>query len=118
MTRSAMLSSIEHTFKTALDIISKKNADYGADADPFRNFRTAEVLGLSVEKAILVRLMDKISRINNLLEREARVSDESMADTLVDSIAYLAILKAYRERDATPPQEPAPAPHLGGIKLC
>jgi hypothetical protein len=94
--RNAMLDNIRATYELGLSIIEKKNHDYGADADPFRNFRTAGVLGLTVEKAILVRVLDKLARVNNLLEHDAYVTEESMEDTLVDAINYLAILKAYR----------------------
>jgi len=35
------------------------------------NFRNAEVVGVSVERGILVRMMDKVSRSSNLLEVDA-----------------------------------------------
>ena len=91
-----MIENIRATYDAGISIIEKKNRDYGADGDPFRNFKTATVLGLTVEKAILVRLMDKIARVDNLLEHEAYVTEETLEDTLVDAINYLAILKAYR----------------------
>lgn len=102
--RNEMLESIRTTFETGLEIVKKKNLDYGADADPFRNFRSASLLGLSVEKAILVRTLDKLARINNLLDHDAYVTEESMDDTIVDCINYLAILKAYREIQYAEPQ--------------
>ena len=92
-----LISNVRDTYKTALEIVERKNADYATQADPFANFRTANVLGLSVEKGILVRTLDKIMRVNNLLEHEAYVTEESMEDTLTDAINYLALLKAYRE---------------------
>lgn len=95
--RDALIESVQKTFAAGLTLVERKNRDYGAGNDAFRNFRTAGVVGLSVEKAILVRVLDKISRIDNLLEHEAYVTEESMEDTVVDAINYLAILKAYRE---------------------
>lgn len=92
-----MLASVRETFESGIAIIEKKNHDYGAITEPFANFRSAELLGLSVEKAILVRTLDKITRINNLLAHDAFVTEESMDDTIVDAINYLAILKAFRE---------------------
>lgn len=92
---------MEKTFKKCLSISKKKNADYtGATesaGDPFANFRRSEVVGVEVEQGILVRLMDKVSRISNLLEAEAQVEDEKIQDTIEDAINYLAILLAYIE---------------------
>lgn len=95
--RDALLSSVNKTYTQSLAIIERKNRDYGADSDPFKNFRGAALLSLSVEKGILLRLMDKIARVDNLLSRPAAIMDESLEDTLVDAIGYLAILKAFRE---------------------
>ncbi len=92
-----LIANVRDTYAKAIEIIEKKNADYATQADPFANFRTANILGLSVEKGILVRTLDKIMRVNNLLEHEAFVTEESMEDTLTDAINYLAILKAYRQ---------------------
>lgn len=92
-----MLDNIRATYDAGISIVEKKNHDYGADADPFRNFRTAGILGLTVEKAILVRVLDKLARVNNLLDHEAYVKDESLEDTLIDAINYLAIMKAFRD---------------------
>ena len=95
--RDALIESVRRTYEVGLAIVEKKNKDYGANEDPFRNFRAATMLGLSVEKAILVRTLDKLARINNLLDHEAYVTEETMDDTIVDACNYLAILKAWRE---------------------
>jgi len=97
ITPEDLISNVRHTYRKALEIIERKNADYATQSDPFANFRTANILGLTVEKGILVRTLDKIMRVSNLLEHEAFVTEESMEDTLTDAINYLALLKAYRE---------------------
>lgn len=97
MTTKEFLKSIERTFAVGLDICTKKNADYAGEDDPFKNFKSAEVVGVPLERAILVRVLDKLSRVSNLLDKEAAVADESIEDTLIDMINYLAILKAHRE---------------------
>lgn len=90
--------SMKQTFADALELSVRKNHDYAGDADPFKNFRVVEVLGLcSVEKGIAVRLCDKLSRIATGLGNELKVKDESLIDTLNDVINYAAILKAYIE---------------------
>jgi hypothetical protein len=96
-TRDALLKSVRQSFEKGLAIIEKKNHDYGANADPFKNFRSVELLGLPVEKGILVRMLDKLARLNNLLDHEAYVTDESFEDTAIDLQNYAAILRAFRE---------------------
>lgn len=92
-----LLDSLEKTFATALEIARRKNADYAGNTDPFKNFKMCEQFGVSTEKGILIRISDKISRISNLLDKEAEVKDESIFDTIDDAINYLAILKAYKQ---------------------
>lgn len=91
------IASIKNTYAKGVGIIEKKNADYAVVTDPFKNFRSAEVVGVPVQRAILVRVLDKLSRVSNLLEKPPAVVDENIEDTLIDAINYLAILKAYRE---------------------
>lgn len=83
-------------YNDALDIVKKKNHDYASTEDPFKNFRNSEMVGVRVERGILVRILDKISRISNLIDRDAKVKDESIEDTLIDVINYSALLLAYR----------------------
>ena len=49
----------------------------------------------SVEKWILVRMADKMSRISTLIDQEAQVKDEAIEDTLQDLANYSIILKLY-----------------------
>lgn len=91
------IESIEKTYADGVAIVRKKNADYATESDPFRNFRSAGVVGVPVDRAILVRTLDKMSRISNLLDKPPAVADEAIEDTILDAINYLAILKAYRE---------------------
>lgn len=87
---------MEKKFAAALAIAKAKNSDYTGGKDPFANFRLVESLGIcSVEKGILVRMCDKMSRIAALLEKEAKVKDESIQDTLMDLCNYSAILSNY-----------------------
>lgn len=89
------IQQIETIYAQGIEIIKNKNHDYAEDSDPFKNFRYSELLGISIERAILVRIMDKIARISNLLDKEAKVKDEKIEDTLIDAINYLAILLTY-----------------------
>jgi hypothetical protein len=94
MTTKDLIENVRATFDKALKIVEQKNSDYATQANPWANFETSAVLGITVEKAILVRTLDKIIRVNNLLEHSAYVTEETMEDTLTDAINYLALLAA------------------------
>jgi len=88
-----LIASTELLFLSALETMKKKNADYAGDSKSMRNFElSADVAGISMSKGILVRLMDKMTRIGNLMDRPAMVADESIYDTIQDAINYSAIL--------------------------
>lgn len=97
MNRTEFRAHIEQTFQKGLALIDKKNADYSSEENPFANFDNSLVAHVSQSQAILVRVMDKMSRIGNLLIRPAAVLDESLEDTIIDAINYLAILLAWLE---------------------
>lgn len=80
-----------------IEVTTAKNADYtGGDPDPFANFKMVEKMGVcSTETGFLTRMSDKFIRISNLIDREAQVKDESIADTLHDLANYCALFAAY-----------------------
>lgn len=93
-----LITSMVSTFDDCINTAIRKNNDYGGtNNDPFANFRNSTIAGVTVQKGILVRLMDKMTRISTLLDKEAMVKDESIFDTIDDAINYLAILKAYQQ---------------------
>jgi hypothetical protein len=92
MNKDEMIAFIEQKQKEGLEIIKRKNSDYGATDDPFANFRMFGEIGFAV------RLSDKLSRIKTLLERgSAEVKEESLEDTIMDASNYLYLLLAYRK---------------------
>lgn len=95
-TKEKLLEHHKKITSNGLDILVKKNSDYsGIAGDVFANFRNAKMLNLKPEKAILVRLMDKMSRLNTFIDRENfLVNEESFQDTVVDAVNYLVILSA------------------------
>ena len=95
MTQDEFFKHIEQSYKDGISLIKIKNADYANSTNPFKNFESAYVVGIDVGQAILVRILDKLSRVGNLLKTEASVKEESVEDTLLDLINYTAILKAY-----------------------
>jgi hypothetical protein len=91
-----LLSDMRVTFYDCIETAEAKNHDYGAgELNPYANFENSKVAGVPVERGILVRMMDKVSRISTLLDKDPKVSGESIDDTLMDLINYTAILKSY-----------------------
>ncbi len=98
MDQTELLDSVDRLYSYGKKLINEKNNDYAdPKKDAFRNFRSCEVIGLNPKQAILVRVLDKISRIGNLLNKENSVKSENISDSIVDSCNYLAILNAYIE---------------------
>jgi hypothetical protein len=94
--RGRFVTSMTNNSLGALDLVISKTKDYATIDDPYRNFRMSESVGVSVEKGILVRMCDKLSRIGNLIERnDHSVKDESIEDTLIDIMNYSNILLCY-----------------------
>lgn len=103
MTKSEYTEALEKNFAEGLAIMLRKNADYAHGDDPFKNFKSAPVVGVDVGKGILVRMLDKLTRVGNLIEKDLRgedaaVKDEAVGDTLTDLMNYANILKVWLER--------------------
>lgn len=84
-------------FNACIEISRAKNADYtGKNQDPFSNFQSVEVLGISTEQGFLTRMMDKMKRIASFVENgQLLVKDESVTDTLRDLANYSCLLAGY-----------------------
>lgn len=92
-----LLRDAKETFAECLTLMTAKNVDYGQqDVDVYANFRKSLVVGVDPKKAILVRIMDKVSRISTLIDNNG-VShvDEKLDETINDVINYFAILKSF-----------------------
>ena len=82
-------------------LMERKNADYTNDSRGsggcLGNFVKAEDFGIcSAEEGVMVRLLDKVSRLTTLIRREARVHDEKLEDTVIDIVNYVIILSFMR----------------------
>ena len=98
---SQMHQSMRNTFDECFDTSLAKSNDYSKGENTYRNFEGSVRIGISVQKGILLRLQDKMIRLENLLESDTPKVAESIEDTISDAINYLAILKARREYEAT-----------------
>lgn len=94
MNRSELIELQEQVFDECKSILEKKNNDYSDESDPFSNFRVAEKLGFcDAEIGLVVRMLDKIKRIQTYLEDgELQVTDEGFDDAIKDTINYCVLL--------------------------
>ena len=91
--KQTLIESTEALFDSALATMKKKNADYSGSSESMKNFRlSAEIAHVTMTQGILTRLMDKVTRIGNLLIKDRQVHEESILDTVQDLINYTATL--------------------------
>ena len=75
----------------------KKQEDYGSDTDPFANVRSSEDWGIEPWVGALVRLNDKVHRLQQFALK-GELANESAEDSMMDITVYgLIALILYRE---------------------
>lgn len=80
----------EEMCRKLADTLIKKNHDYG---DSFHR-----QISKHGEIASLLRLEEKIDRLDNLIKNESSLVDESMDDTLLDIAGYAILTLVTRQR--------------------
>ena len=99
MNKEQQLQFARDKFKEILELIESKGDDY-ANEDRLSNFKeSACLLNTTAFQVCLNQIGIKISRIVNLIGKEAR--NESMKDSLQDLITYSLILSMIHEDEAT-----------------
>lgn len=89
-------SEVDSIVDIARDLIKSKSNDYSDSSNVFNNLSLCERLNItSTEKGILVRLLDKVGRLSNLLNTKATPRHESVLDSVMDLICYGIILYIY-----------------------
>jgi hypothetical protein len=79
----------------------KKRTDYGRTDDPYANVRASEAFGIPGWIGALTRQQDKTRRLQKFVT-EGNLANESVEDSLLDSIVYGVIaLALWRELNAT-----------------
>tara|TARA_Y100000289_G_scaffold3007_1_gene2837 strand:- start:159 stop:584 length:426 start_codon:yes stop_codon:yes gene_type:complete len=69
-----------------------KRHDYASKEDIFKNFRTSELAGIPAWQGVAIRIGDKFSRLMSFVkQKELKVADESIGDTLIDMANYALI---------------------------
>ncbi len=93
-----MLDLHEKLSAQSWNLMKGKQADYGKDGDPLANFRLAENLGVDPRFGVLLRMMDKMSRLSTSVTKG--LANESRTDSILDIINYAVIFEALsREKD-------------------
>jgi len=88
---------LKKNLKEMEELLIKKNHDYAEDSDVYSGFKICEKLGVcKAEEGIIVRITDKLGRVVQLLKKDAKVSDESIHDTLIDLANYALLLDGLR----------------------
>ncbi len=79
---------------TIADLHDRKNNNYAQDGNPLSNLTGCTRIGLPPHVGVVVRLQDKWSRIEQLMQGKPDLVGESLEDTLMDNAVYslLAII--------------------------
>jgi hypothetical protein len=85
----------QEDFDRLLSVMRKKNHDYtSASENIFANFEASVFFGVEPAKGILLRMGDKMKRIQSFAEQgELKVEDEGVEDAILDLHGYLVLLK-------------------------
>ena len=93
MTRTELLKLHDELTQAGKALMERKNADYGANADPFANFRMSTLLHLPPELGVLLRMQDKMARLVSFIEKgELKVKEEGWKDSIIDVVNYSVLL--------------------------
>ena len=90
---------IKQFFNECISLREMKAKDYASEQDTFKNFTIQKTIGLSAQKAILSRLLDKIARVDNLEYKAPTVTDETFRDTCLDGAVYFALLAMLHDQE-------------------
>ena len=88
------MNKIKEIAIDVVDLVEKKNKDYGNSFD-----KTLEEYG---DTAYFLRIEDKLSRLKSLSKKDAAVVDESIEDTLKDIIGYTLLMINNKRKNQKP----------------
>jgi hypothetical protein len=94
MILSEFIELAKTDFDKCLQILQSKNNDYADVKDVFSNFKySGDYAGVDASVACRVLIGTKMARLKELLSSNKEIKNESIDDTLADSINYLEILR-------------------------
>ena len=77
----------------------RKQLDYGTSRDPFANVRAADEWGIAPWIGAMVRLTDKVRRLQSLASK-GYLENESAVDSLMDIAVYAIIARVLLEEES------------------
>lgn len=95
-----------HKYMTSncLDTMIKKNNDYANPEyakNPFANFDASNVFGIHPVMGILLRVQDKLKRIESFVRNgDLSVKEESWMDSCEDVINYMVLIAGLLQRES------------------
>lgn len=100
MTNEQFIERHKAFFNEATELAIIKNKDYSGGADsPFANFTMSTNFGIKPEVGFLVRIIDKVQRISNIINSgEVFTTKETVRDTLIDLANYSNLLASYFDK--------------------
>ena len=90
------------------ELHDRKQADYGAENDPFANIRQAVQWGLPASLGACIRIGDKVSRLKTFY-REGELANESVEDAYLDLAVYALIGYCLFREESTTNAKPSTA---------
>lgn len=94
----------------------RKQEDYGAEGDPFANIRASEKWGIPSWVGALVRLNDKVHRLQQFAIKGS-LANESAEDSMLDIAVYAVIaLLLYREESQAAMEAEQAKPELPSVE--
>lgn len=94
----------EEMTSRCLETMIKKNNDYANPEhanNPFANFDASRVFGIHPAMGILLRVQDKLKRIESFVRNgDLSVSEESWMDSCEDVINYMVLIAAILKRES------------------
>lgn len=92
----------EDICREMVELHNRKGADYGSAGDPYKNVRASEAFGIPPWIGALVRLNDKIVRLQSFI-RKGNLVNESVEDSMRDIAVYAVIMQIlYSEGKVAP----------------
>ena len=81
---------VRNLFTQMEELIRQKNSDYSHGDDPFANFRKSEDIGITPLAGLVLRIQDKMQRVNAYLltDGDLQVPNEGVEDAFRDLIGY------------------------------
>ena len=83
-----------------------KNADYSTLENPYKNLQATERIGVEAWKGIVIRLMDKFSRLEEYcVKGELAIKSEGIDDTFADIAVYSILARILFRKEQEKQQE-------------